>query len=410
MAAREKKTAQAAESARDDRVLALDRALADLDKQFGRGTVMKLGGKTSMQVDSVPTGCLELDLALGVGGIPRGRIVEVFGPESSGKTPVALHVVAEVQKKGGIAAFIDAEHALDPAYARRLGVNIDDLYVSQPNLSRAIKELEASLGVTIFDRSAKGMVLTPDGEVFVRYARSILRQVDAIEEVFSKGTTEKKKFSISVPRASYVTDAFAEFSKLLDKDTPVEIFYKETNSMRSMKNILQDEYKLCIIRYAEGYDKYYKSTFDEKGLTYELITEFQYVLLMSKNSTLAEKEDITFDDLRDRIEIAHADPYVPSLPLSEVKKEELPDNSQRRIFVFERASQFELLSRNPDTFMWVSPIPQELLDRYGLIQRVCPENTRKYKDVLVHRKDYELTELDNMFIEQLVKAKRKTFG
>lgn len=305
---------------------------------------------------------------------------------------------------------VHLKYAVEVAETGSINKASEKLYVSQPNLSRAIKELEASLGVTIFDRSAKGMVLTLDGEVFVRYARSILRQVDAIEEVFSKGTTEKKKFSISVPRASYVTDAFAEFSKLLDKDTPVEIFYKETNSMRSMKNILQDEYKLCIIRYAEGYDKYYKSTFDEKGLTYELITEFQYVLLMSKNSTLAEKENITFDDLRDRIEIAHADPYVPSLPLSEVKKEELPDNSQRRIFVFERASQFELLSRNPDTFMWVSPIPQELLDRYGLIQRVCPENTRKYKDVLVHRKDYELTELDNMFIEQLVKAKRKTFG
>lgn len=305
---------------------------------------------------------------------------------------------------------VHLKYAVEVAETGSINKASEKLYVSQPNLSRAIKELEASLGVTIFDRSAKGMVLTPDGEVFVRYARSILRQVDAIEEVFSKGTTEKKKFSISVPRASYVTDAFAEFSKLLDKDTPVEIFYKETNSMRSMKNILQDEYKLCIIRYAESYDKYYKSTFDEKGLTYELITEFQYVLLMSKDSPLAEKENITFDDLRDRIEIAHADPYVPSLPLSEVKKEELPDNSQRRIFVFERASQFELLSRNPDTFMWVSPIPQELLDRYGLIQRICPENARKYKDVLVHRKDYELTELDNMFIEQLVKAKRKTFG
>ena len=194
-------------------------------------------------------------------------------------------------------------------------------------------------------------MLTPDGEVFVRYARSILRQVDAIETVFSNGSTEKKKFSISVPRASYVTDAFAEFSKLLDRDTPVEVFYKETNSMRSMKNILQDEYKLAIIRYAENYDKYYKSTFDEKGLTYELITEFQYVLLMNGKSPLADKENITFDDLKNLIEIAHADPYVPSLPLSEVKKEELPDNSQRRIFVFERASQFELLSRNPDTFM-----------------------------------------------------------
>ena len=271
---------------------------------------------------------------------------------------------------------VHLKYAVEVAETGSINKASEKLYVSQPNLSRAIKELEASLGVTIFDRSAKGMVLTPDGEVFVRYARSILRQVDAIETVFSNGSTEKKKFSISVPRASYVTDAFAEFSKLLDRDTPVEVFYKETNSMRSMKNILQDEYKLVIIRYAENYDKYYKSTFDEKGLTYELITEFQYVLLMNRKSPLADKENITFDDLKNLIEIAHADPYVPSLPLSEVKKEELPDNSQRRIFVFERASQFELLSRNSDTFMWVSPIPQELLDRYGLIQRVCPENTR----------------------------------
>lgn len=144
MAARDKKAAQA-ESARDDRSLALDRALADLDKQFGRGTVMKLGDQAKMQVDAVPTGCLELDLALGVGGLPRGRIIEVYGPESSGKTTVALHVVAEVQKKGGIAAFIDAEHALDPSYAKRLGVNIDDLYVSQPNTGEDALEIAEAM-------------------------------------------------------------------------------------------------------------------------------------------------------------------------------------------------------------------------------------------------------------------------
>ncbi len=129
----------------DERVQALDRALADLDKQFGRGTVMKLGAQSKLEVDSVPTGCLELDLALGVGGLPRGRIVEVYGPESSGKTTVALHVVAEVQKAGGIAAFIDAEHALDPAYARRLGVNIDELYVSQPNTGEDALEIAEAL-------------------------------------------------------------------------------------------------------------------------------------------------------------------------------------------------------------------------------------------------------------------------
>ncbi len=284
------------------------------------------------------------------------------------------------------------------------------LYVGQPTLSRAVKELESSLGVTIFERSAKGMFLTPDGETFIRYAKTVLRQVDAIEEMFQKGRVSKKRFSVSVPRASYIAEAFAAFSKLIGKDTQAEIFYKETNSMRTLRNVLQENYKLGIVRYAENYDKYYKAMMEEKGLEHELITKFRYVLLMSDSSPLAAKENITFDDLKDKIEIAHADPYVPSLPFAQIKKEELPDNSDRRIFVFERASQFELLSQNPETFMWVSSIPQKLLQRYGLTQRVCDENRRVYKDVLIYRRDYTLGKLDNLFIEQLVKAKRDVIG
>ncbi|NLZ88716.1 MAG: recombinase RecA [Clostridiales bacterium] len=129
----------------DERSQALERALSALDKQFGRGTVMKLGEQSKMQVDVIPTGCLELDLALGIGGIPRGRIIEIFGPESSGKTTVALHMIAEAQKRDGIAAFIDAEHALDPSYAQRLGVNIDDLYVSQPASGEDALEIAEAL-------------------------------------------------------------------------------------------------------------------------------------------------------------------------------------------------------------------------------------------------------------------------
>ncbi len=124
---------------------ALEMTISSIEKEFGKGTVMKLGEKTAMQVDTVPTGCLDLDMALGVGGIPRGRIIEVFGPESSGKTTVALHVVASVQKQGGAAAFIDAEHALDPAYAKNLGVNIDELYVSQPNCGEDALEIAEAL-------------------------------------------------------------------------------------------------------------------------------------------------------------------------------------------------------------------------------------------------------------------------
>ena len=116
-----------------DRKKNLELALAEIEKQFGKGSIMKLGDAPIQQVDVIPSGCLTLDYALGIGGMPKGRIVEIYGPESSGKTTVALHVVAECQKRGGVAAFIDAEHALDPVYAKNLGVDVENLYVAQPD-------------------------------------------------------------------------------------------------------------------------------------------------------------------------------------------------------------------------------------------------------------------------------------
>ena len=143
MAAKDKRDKSAALPATDDeRKKALEVALAGIEKQFGKGALMKLGAKGQLNdIQVIPTGCLVLDAALGVGGIPKGRIVEIFGPESSGKTTVALHVVAECQKRGGVAAFIDAEHALDPAYAKKLGVDIDELYVSQPDTGEQALEI-----------------------------------------------------------------------------------------------------------------------------------------------------------------------------------------------------------------------------------------------------------------------------
>ncbi len=299
------------------------------------------------------------------------------------------------------------KYAVEIAETNSINKAADKLYVGQSALSRAIKELEASLGVTLFERSAKGMFLTADGEIFIHHAKNVLAQIDEIENMFSGGTISKKHFSVSVPRASYIAEAFAEFSKVIDKDTQAEILYKETNSMRAVKNILQEDYKLGIIRYAENYDKYYKTMMDEKGLDYELITEFRHVLIMSSESPLAKKEKITYGDLVDLVEISNPDPYVPSLPLAEVRKEELSEISSRRIFVFERASQFELLSENPETYMWVSPVPKKTLERFGLAQRKCDENKRVYKDLLIHRKDYSHSELDNMFIEYVIKSKRE---
>lgn len=132
--------------AKEDKLKALDAAIAQIEKQYGKGSVMKLGDNSAnMNVETVPTGSLSLDIALGLGGLPKGRIVEVYGPESSGKTTVALHCVAEVQKRGGIAGFIDAEHALDPVYARNIGVDIENLYISQPDCGEQALEITETM-------------------------------------------------------------------------------------------------------------------------------------------------------------------------------------------------------------------------------------------------------------------------
>ena len=298
------------------------------------------------------------------------------------------------------------KYAVEVAKAGSLNKAAESLLIAAPNVSRSIKEIEADIGISIFERTAKGMELTPEGEEFINYAKGILNQIEEVENFYKKGSSKKQQFSISVPRACYISEAFSQFSKSLSKEA-AEIFYKETNSQRTIRNMLEHDYKLGIIRYAENYDTYFKAMLEEKGFCYEMVTEFSYSLIMSVDNPLAKKEIITFDDLTDYIEIAHADPYVPSMPLSKVVKEELPDNIDRRIFIFERASQFDLLSNNPETFMWVSPAPESLLKRYNLVQKKCVDNKKIYKDFLIYKNGYKLSKLDRQFMTELCEAKRK---
>jgi recombination protein RecA len=151
-----------------EREKALEMALGQIEKQYGKGSVMKMGEKTSMDVESVPTGALSLDIALGIGGLPRGRVVEIFGPESSGKSTLAMHVVAEAQRNGGICAYVDAEHAMDPTYAARIGVDVDELLISQPDTGEQALEItdmlvrSGALDVVVIDSVA---ALTPRAEI-----------------------------------------------------------------------------------------------------------------------------------------------------------------------------------------------------------------------------------------------------
>jgi hypothetical protein len=190
----------------------------------------------------------------------------------------------------------------------------------------------------------------------------------------------------------------------------IELVYKETNSMRTIINVISQEYDLGIVRYQSTFDRYFTNFFEEKKLNYEIINEFSYLLLVSKNSPLAEKDEIVEDDLKDMVEISHGDPYVPTLPLIDVKRAELSQVTDKRIMIFERSVQFTLLEEVPNTFMWVSNTPKDLLDKFNLKEIKCKFNSKTYKDVLIYRKKYHLSKLDKQLIDKILQAKNKYFN
>ncbi len=301
------------------------------------------------------------------------------------------------------------KYAVEVANTRSISKAAENLYTSQPNLSRAIKTLENDLKIKIFKRSSKGLEITIDGEEFLLYAKNALTQIKKIESIYESRNEKKLRLSVCVPRASYFSYAFSEFAKELDNESSAEIVYKETNSMRAILNVVKEEYDLGIVRYQSTFEKYFSTLFDEKKLNYKMLNEFSYVMAVNKNNPLAKKDVIVAEDLASYTEITHGDPYVPSLPLIDVKRAELSEFSKKRIMVFERGVQFTLLEQVPNTFMWVSPIPQDLLDRFNLVERKCDFNTKTYKDVLIYRKKYHLTKLDQEFIGKIEGAKRKYF-
>ena len=303
---------------------------------------------------------------------------------------------------------VHMRYAVEVAKFGSLSRAAESLFVALPNVSRAIKGLEDELGIKIFDRTVKGVTLTPDGEEFILYAQAILLQMSDLEKHYKSRLPKRRKFSVSVPRSCYVSEAFTRFSKTLG-ESGAELYYKETNSQRTLQKLLTGEYKLGVIRCAEQYEKYFKSFFEEKDLAYEVLVEFSYRLIMNRSHPLADREDIRYEDLAPYIEIIRGDPYVPTLPLPKVVREELAETTDHRIFVFERGSQFNLLAENPETFMWVSPVPQKELDRFGLVEKQCAENNKRYRDLLVWRNGYVFSELDQRFVSELRESIERNF-
>ena len=284
----------------------------------------------------------------------------------------------------------------------------DHLFMGQPNLSKAIRELEESMGITIFKRTTKGVVPTRKGEEFLSYAKAILMQIEQMEALYKPQEKQKELcFSISVPRASYITYAFTRFMKTIDLDQGIKINFKETNSIEAICNILEHDYHLGIIRYPLVYEKYFLPLLSDKGLSAKMLWEFECVVLLSREHPLVEKESLSLEDLHPYIEIVHGDLTVPSLSDADLKKDLKEKDTQKHILVYERGSQLDLLHEIPSTYMWVSPLPEEPLERYGLVQRKCHFTKYKNKDVLIYPKHYKLSELAESFLSALNDVKVK---
>lgn len=299
---------------------------------------------------------------------------------------------------------VHMKYAVEVARLGSISKASESLNMAQPNISRAIKELESDLGIIIFDRSAKGMNLTPEGKQFIARAQSILGQLNDLEYLYRDGVPRKKRFSLSAPRAGYIAEAFAAFSKSIDKDT-LDAVFDETGTYNTINKVLTSDCKLGIIRYDEAADGYFTEMLEKSELNYESITDFRYVVIASKDSILATKDEVFEADLRNLIQITHKSPYEATLSASDNNKPDTRVRADRCIYVLDSAAQLETLSENPETFMWISPAPQPLLERYGLVQFECVDCGRKsYKDVLIYGKNYKLSELDKAFIEQLKRS------
>ena len=279
-----------------------------------------------------------------------------------------------------------------------------NLFMAQPNLSKAIKELEKQLGYEIFERTQTGIVPTEKGRNFLVHAKSIMEHVGELEALGLEEKMDSQRFRISIPRGSYIAEGFTEFVAQLDTGQGMEITIQETNSMQAISNVAYEKFDLGIIRYQSIYENYFLDFVRSNGLSYELVWEFEYLALMSKEHPLAAAASVRAEDLFRHIELSHADLVIPYVDRRSVEPQE-QTKAGKHIYVYERGCQFDLLTRVTTTYMWVSPLPEIYLDQYGLVQRKCAIPNNSYKDVLIYRNEYEFSELDEKFKERLYCAR-----
>ncbi|QOX64862.1 LysR family transcriptional regulator [Anoxybacterium hadale] len=306
--------------------------------------------------------------------------------------------------------FTDLKYVIEIDNYGSISLAAKKMYVAQSNLSRAVKELEKEFDITIFERTSKGVETTREGQRFLNHAKEIQYQMDSLKSTYLDLNDRGISLKISVPRASYISEVFAEYASSLSQEDNLRIYYHETNSMETIRNVLDFHYDIGIIRYNSMHEGYFLSLLKLKNLQYRMVLEFDYLLLTSAKSTISDKHIRSDDDLNGCIEVLLGDQRLPSGDFVDLSDNDREERHQKKvIYVYERGSQYELLSTVPDSYMWVSPVPQQILDKYGLVQKRCGAFAKYIKDVMIFRENHVQKKCEKDFLD-LLRERIREYG
>ena len=284
----------------------------------------------------------------------------------------------------------------------------DNLYMAQPNLSKAIRELEDTLGISIFRRTSKGVVPTEKGAEFLVYAKRILTQLEKVEALNLPRTESRQSFGVSVPRVSYIAKAVTRFVASLDPEREMDVNVQETGAHETIAQVAEGQFNLGVVRYRLLYENYFMRALDERELKSEPIWEADCLVTVSAKHSLAQKRTILPDELSGYIELVNDDADAPYLPAHERRRHKtLATQAMRQVSIYDRANQFELLEHIGTAYMWATPIPKDMLARYNLVQRASRSGEGRSKDVLIYPAGYAMSPLEQRFINELYVARNE---
>ena len=292
------------------------------------------------------------------------------------------------------------KYAVEVAKTGSITQAAENLFMGQPNLSKAIKDLETSLGITIFRRSSRGVVPTKQGMTFLEYAKRIITEINEVENLYRKREDTEFKLRISVINSMYASLAFSNFSQVFSNYKEFEVEFKETDTADVIHDVAAANFNLGIIRYPIDEEEAYLELLSSHNLRTETLMEFEAMVLLSKNDFLAQRDEIDLDNLYGYIEILEDDSFIPEL--TDIRsRRKIGRPFLKQIYMSSRSSQLSTISSHEKMFMLTSPIPDEILEEENLVQKKIQGTKQSYRDALVYAEDYKITDLDKLYIDEV---------